>query len=399
MATIEHLPNELLVAIAKSVQDIRGLASMAKMNRRFNIIATSPLYHEAVRRERNDALFHCAGEGLLGALDLLEAAGQDLNVREITQPDSERINGVIQTMCERGEFNIGRVFLEAGRTDEGVIHRAVLKGQAEVVRWLISHGVPVDSRFMNLCECDNVKESGIGSPLHLALCQGQEEVAHILLANGAKIDELEPFSGTTTWQSAIQGRHPVAAMEFALSLASTHSEIFARHADGPKEEKEQINCDVVQKKVLESSNGFGVDSEPDGHSVTEEDILGSVTALLDPIACIEAYADSNKSDAILGQKRKSERMKAHGKLASKKAEHDVIILRQRGAKEPKIHLSPPLRRDTPIKLAYGASVNASDIIGKTFSDTIIDSVGRDVQFLRASLAQYIANSPRVATPV
>ncbi|KAK2039410.1 adenine-N(1)--methyltransferase [Colletotrichum somersetense] len=80
-------------------------------------------------------------------------------------------------------------------------------------------------------------------------------------------------------------------------------------------------------------------------------------------------------------------------------EHDVIILRQRGDKEPKIYLSPPLRPETPIKLAYGASVNASDIIGKTFSDKIVDSVGRDVRFLEASLAQYIANSPRVATPI
>ncbi|KAK1996173.1 adenine-N(1)--methyltransferase [Colletotrichum falcatum] len=80
-------------------------------------------------------------------------------------------------------------------------------------------------------------------------------------------------------------------------------------------------------------------------------------------------------------------------------EHDVIILRQRGAKEPKFHLSPPLRPDTPIKLSYGASINASDVIGKTFSDSVTDSVGRDVRFVEPSLAQYIANSPRVATPI
>ncbi|KZL64123.1 tRNA (adenine-N(1)-)-methyltransferase [Colletotrichum tofieldiae] len=80
-------------------------------------------------------------------------------------------------------------------------------------------------------------------------------------------------------------------------------------------------------------------------------------------------------------------------------EHDVVILRQRGTKEPKFHLSPPLRPDAPIKLAYGAKVNASDIIGKNFSDSIHDSGGRDVRLREASLAQYIANSPRVATPI
>ncbi|KAL2875488.1 hypothetical protein SGCOL_009257 [Colletotrichum sp. CLE4] len=80
-------------------------------------------------------------------------------------------------------------------------------------------------------------------------------------------------------------------------------------------------------------------------------------------------------------------------------EHDVIILRQRGTKEPKSHLSPPLRLDAAIKLSYGSKVNGSDIIGKSFSDTIKDSGGRNVRLLEASLGQYVANSPRVATPI
>ncbi|KAK2017828.1 hypothetical protein LZ32DRAFT_576140 [Colletotrichum eremochloae] len=379
MATIEQLPNELLVAIAKSVRDVRGLASMAKMNRRFNSIATLPLYREAVRRQMNDALFYCAGEGLLGALELLRAAGQDLDVRQISESDEERTRKTFMAAWELEEFDLKAAFQKAyRRTQEGAIHRAVLKGQTEAVRWLISHGVPVDSVSANLCECDDAEDSGTRSPLHLALCRGQEEVAHILLANGAKIDEFKPFANTTAWQSAIQSRHPATAMEFALSLAATHSEMFAGHADG-----------------------FDIDSEHDGHSVTEQDILSSVTALLDPIACLEAYAESKKSEAVLGQKRMSVLQAERKKKASTNlgAEHDVIILRQRGAKEPKIHLSPPLRPDTPIKLAYGASINTSDIIGKTFSDTVNDSDGRNVRFLEASLAQYIANSPRVATPV
>ncbi|KAK1723754.1 adenine-N(1)--methyltransferase [Colletotrichum acutatum] len=80
-------------------------------------------------------------------------------------------------------------------------------------------------------------------------------------------------------------------------------------------------------------------------------------------------------------------------------EHDVVILRQRGTKEPKFHLSPPLRPDAAIKLSYGSKVNASDIIGKSFLDSIKDSGGRNVRLLEASLGQYVANSPRVATPI
>ncbi|KAK1982313.1 hypothetical protein LZ30DRAFT_544546, partial [Colletotrichum cereale] len=307
MATLEHLPNELLVAIAESVQEIRGLASMAKMNRRFNRIATQLLYCEAVRRERHDALFHCAGEGLLGALNLLEAAGQDLNVREIRIPDERRTSGIMKTMSECEEFDSKKAFREAGRTDESAIHRAISKGQSEVVRWLIGHGVPIDFKSVNLCKCIEIRGSGVGSPLHLALCRGQEEVAHILLANGANVDELNPFPGTTPWQRAIQGRNPVAAMEFARSLASKHSGIVAGHADSSEEEQEEVDSNFIQKKSLMSSNDFDADSEHDGNYFTEKDILGSVTALLDPIACIEAYADSRKSETILGQKRRLER--------------------------------------------------------------------------------------------
>ncbi|OLN89790.1 tRNA (adenine(58)-N(1))-methyltransferase TrmI [Colletotrichum chlorophyti] len=80
-------------------------------------------------------------------------------------------------------------------------------------------------------------------------------------------------------------------------------------------------------------------------------------------------------------------------------EHDVVVLRQRGPREAKFHLSPPVRQDNRIKLTYGATVNGSDIIGKRFTECITDSGGRNVRLYEASLAQYVANSPRVATPI
>ncbi|KAF0319514.1 tRNA-methyltransferase [Colletotrichum asianum] len=79
--------------------------------------------------------------------------------------------------------------------------------------------------------------------------------------------------------------------------------------------------------------------------------------------------------------------------------HDVIVLRQRGDREAKFHLSPPLRRDGKIKLSYGARLDGSDVIGKTFTDAVKDTTGRDVRLQQVTLAQYVSNSPRVATPI
>ncbi|KAF5497697.1 tRNA (adenine(58)-N(1))-methyltransferase TrmI [Colletotrichum siamense] len=80
-------------------------------------------------------------------------------------------------------------------------------------------------------------------------------------------------------------------------------------------------------------------------------------------------------------------------------EHDVIVLRQRGDREAKFHLSPPLRRDGKIKLSYGARLDGSDVIGKTFTDAVKDTTGRDVRLQQVTLAQYVSNSQRVATPI
>lgn len=82
-------------------------------------------------------------------------------------------------------------------------------------------------------------------------------------------------------------------------------------------------------------------------------------------------------------------------------EHDVVLLRQRGDKRAKWKLTPALRDDEShrIKLSYGAHVRAQDLIGKRYLDTVTDSAGREVAIHEASMASYIVNSERMATPI
>ncbi|CAG9994078.1 unnamed protein product [Clonostachys byssicola] len=82
-------------------------------------------------------------------------------------------------------------------------------------------------------------------------------------------------------------------------------------------------------------------------------------------------------------------------------EHDVVLLRQRGDKRAKWKLTPALRDDEShrIKLSYGAHVRAQDLIGRRYLDTVTDSAGREVAIHEASMASYIVNSERMATPI
>ncbi|KAL7804839.1 adenine-N(1)--methyltransferase [Trichoderma aethiopicum] len=80
-------------------------------------------------------------------------------------------------------------------------------------------------------------------------------------------------------------------------------------------------------------------------------------------------------------------------------EHDVLFLRQHGAKHAKWHLSAPLKPDARVKLSYGASLYGRDLIGRRVLDIVRDSAGNSVVLHEPSLASYIINSERLATPI
>jgi hypothetical protein len=52
-----------------------------------------------------------------------------------------------------------------------------------------------------------------------------------------------------------------------------------------------------------------------------------------------------------------------------------------------------------VKLSYGATVPAAELIGRRILDVVRDSAGNSVVLHEASLASYIIHSERLATPV
>ncbi|RGP79481.1 tRNA adenine-N 1--methyltransferase [Fusarium longipes] len=81
------------------------------------------------------------------------------------------------------------------------------------------------------------------------------------------------------------------------------------------------------------------------------------------------------------------------------AENDVLFLRQKGTRGPKWRLTSPLRPDARIRLSYGATINASDLIGRRVLDSVVDSSDRKVDIHEPTLGAYILNSERQATPI
>ncbi|KAF4918623.1 tRNA (adenine(58)-N(1))-methyltransferase TrmI [Colletotrichum viniferum] len=514
MAKLETLPNELLFIIFKDVRDIRGLASLAQMNRRLNEIATPSLYRAAARKKRHQALIHSAKMGNIAALEVLRVCGQNLratvnNKKELTKAwvqkqaliskrdkSLERLKKDIQKLerarsmlnykkypeikppgwKDEADEQIQKKRLEIMEIDKridafkrivvdprqdakrivyfqeyGALHWAAFFGQSETVRWLLSNGVnPRQACFL---QCTWIYASGneylrtYTNALHLAFDLGRWGVVQVFSANKAGHAIMYD---TSLWEEAIQEDQAKPAMKFAVSVASS-----CFHDD----------AGLLKQKPSEKS------------------IIDSVNLLLDPLDCLQAHCDAEPEDIILWNERKQRLLeKQEGqvfKRAERKAqrkenlwdslqviadhkaqevakqhrtvnrrlrvelvaqdfrdlvfdipnpnfhnatqtlaiessktpqstivpvrqlgtEHDVIVLRQRGDREAKFHLSPPLRRDGKIKLSYGARLDGSDVIGKTFTDAVKDTTGRDVRLQQVTLAQYVSNSPRVATPI
>ncbi|KAF6835777.1 tRNA (adenine-n-)-methyltransferase [Colletotrichum plurivorum] len=473
MTKLEQFPNELLVIITSFVQDYRGLASLARMNRRLNEIATPYLYRKEVRRQKNRhrAFMQCAYTGQLGTLRLFWKYGQDLRVKIRYPKDPEHEKhlryDIMEDECVRG-----------------AIHTAIIGGQPDVVSWLVSHGVPVYEDCEGLCDfwrCD--AGCYIQKPLQLAVCKKQYTAALILLANGASQDEILKWMtrGESVWLEAICRPHAKQALEFAADAASAATseergvgeglrgdlldeapgeqvmegievspspntsdqsvflfERFGNLKDSPKIEPptiafcsaetsspagfpETATVDRLTSTPMDLTSADAVQSDLSSQHDSDEQIIQMVTRLIDPIDALDVYAGSPQKEASEWKQRKRERQEAHKKLVFKRAErrarqkaqkqkeykeddivkakHDVIVLRQRGHKEAKFHLSTPLRNETSTKLAYGAKISGSEIIGKTFDDSVTDTDGRNVRLQEVTLAQYIANSPRVATPI
>ncbi|PFH56873.1 hypothetical protein XA68_15833 [Ophiocordyceps unilateralis] len=82
-------------------------------------------------------------------------------------------------------------------------------------------------------------------------------------------------------------------------------------------------------------------------------------------------------------------------------EHDVVFLRQHGPKSPRWHISTPLRAGSRVKLSFGRSIDADDLLGRRPLDRVCDSGGQPVILHEPTLANYVLHnsSSRLATPI
>jgi hypothetical protein len=115
------------------------------------------------------------------------------------QPDPVRASPVAQTslslhaVVAKGDFEGARKLVEQGADPEAkdpatgasVLHYAVMRGNPEILKWLLARGVNVNSRTKNGT-----------TPLHTAVVYNRYEVAEMLLNGGAEIDA-KSASGAT----------------------------------------------------------------------------------------------------------------------------------------------------------------------------------------------------------
>lgn len=62
-------------------------------------------------------------------------------------------------------------------------------------------------------------------------------------------------------------------------------------------------------------------------------------------------------------------------------------------------MTAPLRADSSVKLSYGASIQAAELIGKNILNVVQDSKGNRVVLQEPTLSSYIVNNERHATPI
>ncbi|KAJ0272094.1 hypothetical protein Brms1b_003649 [Colletotrichum noveboracense] len=318
----------------------------------------------------------------------------------------------------------------------GALHEAAFFGQSETVRWLLSKGVnPRQACFL---QCTWIYASGneylrtYTNALHLAFDLGRWGVVQVFSANKAGHAIMYD---TSLWEEAIQEDQAKPAMKFAVSVASSCFQDDAGLLKQKPSEKSIIDsvnllldpldcleahCDAEpediilwnerKQRLLEKQEGQ-VFKRAERKAQRKENLWDSLQVIADHKAQevakqhrtvnrrlrVELVAQDFRDLVFDIPKPNFHNATQTLAIESSKTPQSTIV--PRGDREAKFHLSPPLRRDGKIKLSYGARLDGSDVIGKTFTDAVKDTTGRDVRLQQVTLAQYVSNSPRVATPI
>ena len=122
------------------------------------------------------------------------AAGQSRSQPDPVSATPVALSSVsLHSVVAKGDFDAARKLVEQGAdveakdpsTGASVLHYAVMRGNPDILKWLLARGVNVNSRTKNGT-----------TPLHTAVVYNRYEVAEMLLNGGAEVDA-KSTSGAT----------------------------------------------------------------------------------------------------------------------------------------------------------------------------------------------------------
>ncbi|KAF9871399.1 hypothetical protein CkaCkLH20_11046 [Colletotrichum karsti] len=189
--SLSNLPTELLQIIVNFCgPDLSGLA---RTNKRLHNI-TNPILWRLGIDDAESFTEMTARAAAAGNLQMLKRAaffGADLHViHPVPMLDEMRYE---TSLCQFSEEEYKYVNWAAP------LHLAVYHGFYEMVDWLISHGVDIETPGHLLCRCKGIedyeKEPFIENhpcwtSLHFAICRNQDAIARLLLREGASTDTM-----------------------------------------------------------------------------------------------------------------------------------------------------------------------------------------------------------------